>query len=54
VGERDLPDLHKIADILNRKIQNSQKITLKRVGHLSNMETPNEFNKAVLNFLANV
>ena len=54
VGERDLPDLHKIADILNRKIQNSQKITLKGVGHMSNMETPNEFNKAVLNFLANV
>jgi len=54
VGERDLPDLHKIADILNRKIQNSQRITLKGVGHMSNMETPNEFNEAVLNFLANV
>ena len=54
VSEHDLPDLHKIADILNRKIRNSKRITLKGAGHMSNMETPNEFNEAVLNFLGNV
>jgi len=54
VGERDLPDFHIIADILNKKIQNSKTITLKGAGHMSNMETPSEFNEAVLSFLANV
>jgi pimeloyl-ACP methyl ester carboxylesterase len=54
VGERDLPDLHRIADILNMKIRHSQRITLKGAGHMSNMETPREFNEAVLSFLANI
>jgi pimeloyl-ACP methyl ester carboxylesterase len=54
VGERDLPDFHRIADILNKKIQNSQRITLRGAGHMSNMENPKEFNEAVLSFLANV
>lgn len=53
VGERDLPDFHIIADILN-KIQDSKRITLKGAGHVSNMETPREFNEAILGFLANV
>jgi pimeloyl-ACP methyl ester carboxylesterase len=54
VGERDLPDFHMISDILNRKIQNSKRITLKGAGHVSNMETPREFNEAISSFLANV
>lgn len=54
VGERDLPDFHMIADILNKKIQNSKRITLKGAGHVPCMETPKEFNEAVLSFLANV
>jgi len=54
VGERDIPDCHRIADILSKRIQNSQRITLKGAGHMSNMETPSEYNEAVLSFLANV
>jgi pimeloyl-ACP methyl ester carboxylesterase len=54
VGERDLPDFHMIADILNKKIQNSKRITLKGAGHVSCIETPKELNEAVLSFLANV
>ena len=54
IGERDLPDFHMIADILNKKIQNSKRITLKRAGHVSCMETPKEFNQAVSRFLDNV
>jgi pimeloyl-ACP methyl ester carboxylesterase len=54
VGECDLPDFHRIADVLSKKIQNSQRITLRGAGHISNMETPREFNEAVLSFLVNV
>jgi pimeloyl-ACP methyl ester carboxylesterase len=54
VGERSLPEFHRIADILNREIQNSKRVTLKGAGHLSCMETPKEFNEAVLSFLATV
>jgi pimeloyl-ACP methyl ester carboxylesterase len=54
VGENDLPDFHKIADILNKKIQNSKRITMKGAGHVPNMEAPREFNEAVSSFLANV
>jgi len=54
VGENDSPDFHKIADILNKKIQNSKRITMKGAGHVPNMEAPREFNEAVSSFLANV
>jgi len=52
VGERDLPDFHRIVDIMNKKIQNSKRISLKGAGHVSNMETPREFNEAISSFLA--
>ena len=54
VGESDSPDFHKIADILSKKIQNSKRTTMKGAGHSPNMETPREFNEAVLSFLANL
>lgn len=54
VGERDLPDFHTIADTLEQKIQNARKITLQGVGHMSSMEAPEEFNEAVLSFLADI
>jgi len=54
VGERDLPDFHEIADILQRNIPSARKIILKGVGHMANMEAPEEFNEAVLNFISRV
>jgi 3-oxoadipate enol-lactonase len=51
VGERDLPDFHKIAETLERTIRNARKVTLQGVGHMSNMEAPEKFNETVLNFL---
>lgn len=53
VGESDSPDYHNIADVLNKKIRDSRKIVMKGAGHTPNMETPREFNEAVLSFLAN-
>lgn len=54
VGERDLPDFHKIADTLGRTIRNARKVTLQGVGHMSNMEAPDKFNKTILYFLADI
>lgn len=54
IGEYDLPDFHEIANKLEQKIHNSRKITLHGVGHLSSMEAPEKFSKAVLSFLATI
>jgi pimeloyl-ACP methyl ester carboxylesterase len=54
VGETDSRDYHSIATILNKKIQNSTRMTIKGAGHLPCMSAPSEFNEAVLSFLANV
>ena len=54
VGESDSPDFHRIATILNKNIRHSEIMTIKGAEHGPNMETPREFNEAVLSFLANV
>jgi pimeloyl-ACP methyl ester carboxylesterase len=52
VGQKDLNDFHVIADLLNRQISQSEKFTLRGVGHIPNMEDPLQFNWASLNFLS--
>ena len=51
VGERDLADFRAIADILARDIPGARKIVLPGVGHMANMEGPEQFNQVVLHFL---
>jgi pimeloyl-ACP methyl ester carboxylesterase len=51
VGERDLADFRAIADILARDIPGAMKIVLPGVGHMANMEGPEQFNQVVLDFL---
>ena len=51
VGEFDDPAFLDIANIISGGIEGSEKVTMKRVGHMSNMEDPVEFNKVVLGFL---
>jgi 3-oxoadipate enol-lactonase len=51
VGERDLADFRAIADLLARDIPGARKIVLPGVGHLPNMEGPEQFNQVVLDFL---
>jgi pimeloyl-ACP methyl ester carboxylesterase len=50
VGERDLPDFGKIADLLVSGIKGASKILIPDAGHMSNMEAPTEFNEALLDF----
>ena len=51
IGEHDLPDFHAIAHTLQQQIPNARTVVLPGVGHMSNMEDPEGFNKAVLSFL---
>ena len=51
VGERDLADFCAISDLLARDIPGARKIVLPCVGHMSNMECPEQFNQVVLDFL---
>ncbi len=51
IGERDVPDFHNIAAILEEKIPNARKVLMKGIGHIVNMEAPEKFNEIVLKFL---
>jgi pimeloyl-ACP methyl ester carboxylesterase len=52
IGERDLPDLHRTAEALARGLPHARKVTLPGVGHMANLEAPEAFNRAALDFLA--
>jgi 3-oxoadipate enol-lactonase len=52
VGERDLPDFHAIADLIERDVPGARRVVLPGVGHVVNMEAPERFNALVLDFLA--
>lgn len=51
IGDRDSKDLLKLVDEANAKIKNSEKIVIKGVGHMPNMENSEGFNESVSNFL---
>jgi pimeloyl-ACP methyl ester carboxylesterase len=51
VGERDLPDIHKIGQMLETSVAGAKKATIAGAGHMVNVEKPQEFNKAVMDFL---
>ncbi len=52
IGELDVPDMQTIFKVLSAGIQGAQKITIPGTAHLPNLEKPAEFNKAVMDFLA--
>jgi pimeloyl-ACP methyl ester carboxylesterase len=54
VGERDLLDFRRAADIMTERIPGAKKIVMSGVGHMSNIEDPDRFNEIVLGFLAEV
>ena len=51
VGELDGPDFHEIANTLTERIPDATKVLIPDVGHMSNMEAPEHFNRTVLEFL---
>jgi len=52
VGERTVPDMQRIADILQREIPGARQVLLSNAGHMANMEQPEAFNEVILDFLA--
>ena len=52
VGERDLPDFHAIASLIQRDVPGARRVVLAGAGHMVNMEAPERFNALVLAFLA--
>lgn len=51
VGNQDWPHVLEMADTLEREIAQAEKVVLAGAAHHPNMETPEEFNRAVLEFL---
>jgi len=51
LGDHDWPDLYKIADLLESEIAGARRVTIPGSGHTVNMETPEEFNRVVSDFL---
>lgn len=54
VGERDWPDLKRIADRLAGGIAGAQRVVVPGAGHLVGMEIPDEVNRRLADFLASV
>ncbi len=51
IGALDHPDLHRRVDFLKERIAKSQKTVLSDAGHMSNLENPAAFNRALGEFL---
>lgn len=54
IGEYDSTEFHEISDILRRQITDSRKEVMAGVGHVSNLENPEQFNKIVEDFLNDI
>ena len=50
-AEYDLECCKEIADIMEKEIAGSVKISIKDAGHIMNMDKPEEFNKAISDFI---
>ena len=51
VGEEDVPDMHEIADRLERELPNARRASIADTAHVPSLERPREFDQLVLPFL---
>ena len=54
VGNRDVNDIHEICGLLYARIPGAKEIVIQGSGHIVNMEQPEQFNRAVFDFLASL
>jgi 3-oxoadipate enol-lactonase len=54
VGNRDMADIHEICGLLRARVPGAKEIVIQNSGHIVNMEQPEEFNRAVLDFLGSL
>jgi pimeloyl-ACP methyl ester carboxylesterase len=52
IGDRDVPDMQKVADKLAAEVKGATRVVIPGAGHISNLEKPAEFDRAALAFLA--
>lgn len=53
IGDNDVEDFQHIADLIQKEIDESNKIIIKNAGHLANLEHPEVFESVLLDFLRN-
>lgn len=53
-GEHDIPACLDFANLLDRNVLNSQKVSIADTGHFMMMEKPDAFNRALLDFFAGI
>jgi pimeloyl-ACP methyl ester carboxylesterase len=51
VGDRDIPDMQRAAEKIAKEVPAAHKLVISGAGHIVNMERPEEFNRALLDFL---
>lgn len=51
VGQNDLPYFHNIANVLAAGIPGARKVIVPKVGHMVNMEAPQEINSMIADFI---
>ena len=51
LGSRDVPDIHRIVELLITGVQGARRVIVEGAGHMVNMERPEAFNDLVLEFL---
>jgi pimeloyl-ACP methyl ester carboxylesterase len=54
VGDLDMPGILEIAEMMEKNIPGAKKVVIQGAAHLVNMEKPQEFNTAVLEFLSTI
>ena len=52
LGDKDLPHIKEIADLLARGVAGARLVTIPGAGHIVNLDAPEAFNKSVSAFLA--
>ena len=51
VGEYDLPDFLRVTELICQKVSQAQKVVVPGVGHMANMEAPEQVTQSLLKFL---
>jgi pimeloyl-ACP methyl ester carboxylesterase len=52
IGDYDLAEKHALVDLLAKEIPGARQVAVANAAHVVNMEQPEEFNRLVLDFLA--
>jgi 3-oxoadipate enol-lactonase len=54
MGDLDMPGIHTIVDRIMRNVPGAEEVVIPGTAHMLNMEKPEEFNRAVLDFLSRI